>query len=88
MVRGVLFGGLLLASAPATASAERAAVRVALRVEPSCAAVLSPASAKPQAPTIVCADVSMKRSIGPGTPAPYTLNTYRSGDRTVISIDF
>ena len=87
MVRGLVFVGFLLASAPAMATAERAAIPVSLRIEPSCAALLERVRGQSRQ-TIVCSETSMKRSIAPRTPAPYTLSTYRSGDRTVISIDF
>ena len=87
MLRVSLFGWLVIAGSPA-AAAERAAIAVSLRVEPSCAARLPAARHPAEEPAIVCTDMSMKRSIEHQTPPPYTLRTYRDGDRTVISVDF
>lgn len=89
MPRALLFPWLVFAiHSPLSASAERAAVPVSLKVEPFCAAQIE-APARPEQVSIACATASSRGGAGTDAqPAAFSKRTIRAGGETVTQIDF
>lgn len=93
MPRVLLLSWLVFAtySSPALAAAERAAVAVSLRVEPSCNVRIEQQDTKlPKPPAVACVSAPPPAGAGPAQPERpvYTLRTIRRGGETVNQFDF